>query len=157
ATQYALVRLWASWGVTADTMLGYSSGEYVAAFLSGVFSLRDALTLVAARARLLDAVPAGTMLAVPMSEQAALKVVTPGLSIAGVNAPSVCVVSGDREEIARLESRLRSDRVASIRIPIGGAAHSSLVEPALQRFAELVARTRLHPPQQSYVSTVTGD
>jgi acyl transferase domain-containing protein/surfactin synthase thioesterase subunit len=157
ATQYALARLWASWGIAPETMLGYSSGEYVAACLSGVFSLPDALTLVAARGRLLDAVPAGIMLAVQMSEQAALQVLTPGLSIAGINAPSVCVVSGDREEIGRLESRLRSERVPSIRIPVGGAAHSSLVEPALPMYGEVVARTPLHPPRQSYLSTVTGD
>src|SRR5262249_45108496 len=101
--EYALARLWMSWGVRPDTLIGHSLGEYVAACLAGVFSLEDALKLVASRGRLAQGTAPGAMLAVPMPAEEARALLDESLALAAVNEPARCVVSGDVESIARLE------------------------------------------------------
>jgi amino acid adenylation domain-containing protein len=106
-TEYALAKLWMSWGVYPEAMIGHSIGEYVAACLSEVFSLEDALTLVAARGQLMQSVTGdGAMLAVPLAEKDVKSLLSQGLSIAAINTPTQCVVAGPTELIAAFEAQL---------------------------------------------------
>ena len=154
--EYALARLWMSWGVRPQAMIGYSLGEYVAACLAGVLTLEDALSLVARRARLIEELPAGAMLAVPLSETAARGLLTGGLSIAGINSPSLCVLAGPPAEIAALEERLLAEEIACRRIQTSHAFHSTMMEPIAERFSELLAGVPLQPARIPYLSNVTG-
>jgi len=101
--EYALARLWESWGIRPVAMLGHSLGEFVAATLAGVFSFEDALALVAARGRMIEALPGGTMVAARMDEAQTVEFDRPGLSLAAVNTPSLCVLSGPAEVIDGLK------------------------------------------------------
>ena len=97
--EYALAQLWMRWGVRPAALIGHSIGEYVAACLAGVFTLEDALKVVAERGRLMQQAPHGAMLAVPLSEKEILPLLNGELSLAAVNAPSLCVVSGKVEAV----------------------------------------------------------
>ena len=157
-TEYALAQLWLRWGVRPAAMIGHSLGEYVAACLAGVFSLEDALTLVAARGRLMQGLPAGAMLALPFGEEETRLIVRDGnLSLASINGPRTCVISGAIDEVERLETRLNADRVSSRRLQTSHAFHSTLMEPILDEFMQLVRRAQLRPPAIPYVSNLTGD
>lgn len=155
-TEYALAQLWMSWGVQPQAMIGHSIGEYVAAALSGVLSLEDALRLVAARGRLMQSMPAGGMLAAPLSEREILSFLNGELSLAAVNGPSSCVVSGTNESIARLEARLISEGLPGRRLHTSHAFHSAMMDPILEEYAEEVKRAILNSPQIPYVSNTTG-
>jgi len=97
--EYALAKLWMSWGIKPATMIGHSVGEYVAGCLAGVFTLEDALTLIARRAELVQAQPGGAMLAIRLPETEVLPLLTPQLTIAAINSPNLCVVSGPHENL----------------------------------------------------------
>ena len=156
-TEYALARLWMAWGVVPEAMIGHSIGEYVAACLAGVLSLGDTLELVAARGRLVAALPPGAMLAVPMAEKALRPLLRPALSIAAVNAPALCVVSGETREVDALETELRASGLEPVRLHTSHAFHSRMLDPVLDEFGRLVRRFRLAPPQLPYLSNLTGD
>jgi phthiocerol/phenolphthiocerol synthesis type-I polyketide synthase E len=155
--EMALARLWRSWGVKPAALLGYSLGEYAAACLAGVFSLEDGLRLVAERARLLNALPAGAMLAVPLTEEELSALPLDGLSLAAVNAPGVCVLSGAPEAVAALEERLSGEGISARRLPTTHAFHSRSLEPVAGDFARLLDGMTLRPPQIPYVTGVSGD
>ena len=104
--EYALVQLWGSWGVRPEAMIGHSIGEYVAACLAGVMSLEDALTLVARRGEIMQRMPAGSMLAVPLAEDEVQSLLCADLSLAAVNGPNLCVVSGPDAAVLRLAEQL---------------------------------------------------
>ena len=91
-----------AWGIQPEAMIGHSIGEYVAACLAEVFSLEDALQLVAERGRLMHALPAGAMLSVPLSEEQTRLLLDGTLSLATVNGPDLCVISGPDDEITAL-------------------------------------------------------
>ncbi|HLM57757.1 MAG TPA: beta-ketoacyl synthase N-terminal-like domain-containing protein [Pyrinomonadaceae bacterium] len=154
--EYALAKLLMGWGVRPEAMIGHSIGEYVAACLAGVFSLEDALKLVSARGRLMQAMPAGAMLAVPLSEQGLLPFLSDAVSVAAVNGPAMCVVSGASEEIQRTEARLAAEGVASRRLHTSHAYHSEMMQPVVGQFEREVASVRLHAPRIPYVSGLTG-
>ncbi len=156
-TEYALARLWMAWGVVPEAMIGHSIGEYVAACLAGVLSLGDALELVAARGRLVAALPPGAMLAVPMAEKALRPLLRPALSIAAVNAPAMCVVAGETLEVDALEAELRASGLEPVRLHTSHAFHSRMLDPVLDEFGRLVKRFRLAPPQRPYLSNLSGD
>jgi acyl transferase domain-containing protein/acyl carrier protein len=155
--EYALARLWMEWGVAPKAMVGHSIGEYVAACLAGVFSLEDALALVAARGRLMQRMPAGAMLAVPLAAREVEALLDSNLELAAINNPSLCVVSGPTEAVARLETRLAAEGLACHRLQTSHAFHSQMMEPVLEEFAAEVSRAKLNPPQLSYVSNLTGE
>ncbi|MFJ8005323.1 type I polyketide synthase [Streptomyces fagopyri] len=157
AVEYALARLWQSWGVRPDALIGYSLGEYVAACLAGVLSLDDALLLVAHRARLIDGLPEGAMLAVPLPEEHLRPLLGGGLSLAAVNGPALCVVAGTQERIGELQARLTEQATAVRRLRTTHAFHSHLMAPLMEDFAAVVAEVSLHRPAVPYVSTITGD
>jgi amino acid adenylation domain-containing protein len=154
--EYALARLWMSWGVKPAAMLGHSIGEYVAACLAGVFSLEDALSLVVARGRLMQTLPGGAMLAVQLSEEELRPRLAEELSLAAVNAPSACVVSGTVEAISVLEAALSKQEIVHTRLHTSHAFHSPMMEPILEEFAALVSRCKLNPPTLPYISNLTG-
>jgi acyl transferase domain-containing protein/acyl carrier protein len=155
-TSYALAKLWASWGIHPQAMIGHSLGEYVAACVAGVLSLKDALRLVVLRGQLFDQLPAGAMTTVLLTEEDVQLFLDDDLSLAVVNAPSRCVVSGPPEAISALEERLAQRGVEFHRMSASRAAHSKMVEPILEPFAEMVEQVSLHAPRIPYVSNVTG-
>nr|VFK31688.1 MAG: Acyl transferase domain-containing protein [Candidatus Kentron sp. MB]VFK75612.1 MAG: Acyl transferase domain-containing protein [Candidatus Kentron sp. MB] len=153
--EYALAKLWEAWGVKPKTMLGHSIGEYIAACLSGVFSLEDALALVAARGRLMQGLPAGAMLAIPTPEQKLAKELGTELSVASINHPDQCVISGPLEAIETFEKTWTTS--GARRLQVSHAFHSAMMEPILASFTEAVGRVSLHPPKIPYLSNVSGD
>jgi acyl transferase domain-containing protein len=157
ALEVALARLWKSWGVRPQALLGYSLGEYTAAHLAGVFTLEDALWLVAERARLIDELPPGAMLAVPLSEDRTVSRLGSDLSLAAVNGPELCVVAGPPAAVADLETALGEEGVLSRRLVTSHAFHSAMMEPIADRVAEAVAAVARQPPTVAYLSNVTGD
>ncbi len=156
AVEYALAKLWESWGVVPSALLGYSLGEYVAACLAGVFSLEDALRVVAERARLLAALPPGAMLAVPLAEAEVAPRLGGHLSLAAINAPALSVVAGPVAAVEELASRLAAEGIACRFLPTTHAFHSAMVEPAAEPFARFLAGIPLRPPRVPYVTNVTG-
>lgn len=154
--EYALAKLWISWGIKPEAMIGHSIGEYVAACLAGVFSLEDVLALVAARGRLMGDLPTGAMLSVPLSEANVRAYLDETLSLAAVNAPELCVVSGPDQAIARLEARLKTAGVEGRRLHTSHAFHSAMMDPILEPFAGRVRQARPQPPRIPFVSNVTG-
>jgi phthiocerol/phenolphthiocerol synthesis type-I polyketide synthase E len=153
---YALARLWMSWGVTPVAMAGHSLGEYVAATLAGVFELEDALKLVAERARLMQEQPPGSMLAVYLAEPELKRWLSEEVALAAVNAPGLCVVSGPVESIKRLNGALTAEKVKTQLLQTSHAFHSGMMAPVVSRFVERVAQTPRRAPQIPVVSTLTG-
>jgi phthiocerol/phenolphthiocerol synthesis type-I polyketide synthase E len=155
--EIALVALWQSWGFSPSCMIGHSMGEYAAAYVAGVFSLEDAVRLVACRAHIFNTMPKGGMLSIPLEASRVEKFLTPTLSIAAYNAPSACVVSGDIENITLLQNNLLKQGVETKWLHMPIAAHSAMLDPYLDRFLDVLKNVAWHMPQQKYISTVTGD
>ena len=154
--EYALARLWEEWGIRPCAMIGHSIGEYVAACLAEVFSLEEALELVAARGRLIQSLPHGAMTAVTLAEQELLPLLGERLSLAVVNAPALCVISGVESSVSALEEEFLAKGVQFVRLHTSHAFHSKQMEPILPDFLKLVENVRLRPPRIKYLSNVTG-
>ncbi|HEY2289351.1 MAG TPA: beta-ketoacyl synthase N-terminal-like domain-containing protein, partial [Thermoanaerobaculia bacterium] len=157
--EYALARLWMSWGVRPAALLGHSLGEYVAACLAGVMSLPDALALVAERGRLAAKLPPGAMLSVSLGEAELAGLLPDGVelaALAAVNAPDRAVAAGRPEAIDRLAEILAGRGVEHRRLPVGHAFHTADVEAVREELAAAVGRLRLAPPEIPYLSNVTG-
>ncbi len=153
---YALARLWQSCGVSPTAMLGHSVGEFVAACLAGVFTLPDALTVLAGRARLMQTLPSGAMLAVRQPAAETRKLLGGTLSLAAENSASLCVVSGPTDAVEALEARLAHQGVACRRLPTSHAFHSAMMDPVLAEFAQIVASVPRSAPSIPFVSNVSG-
>ncbi|MGI8988237.1 MAG: amino acid adenylation domain-containing protein [Bryobacteraceae bacterium] len=154
--EYALARLWMAWGIQPQAMIGHSVGEFAAACIAGVFSLEDALALIARRGRLMQDLPGGAMLSVRLPEAELRPLLTPELSIAAINGPSLCVASGPFDEIESLEETLRSRDAAFRRLHASHAFHSAMMDPIIEPFTERVRQVRLNAPRIPYISSVTG-
>ncbi|HZN10409.1 MAG TPA: type I polyketide synthase, partial [Blastocatellia bacterium] len=154
--EYALARLWMSWGISPRAMIGHSVGEYVAACLAGVMTLEEALGLLAGRARLMQNMPAGAMLAVRLSEAEVRPHLSETLQPAAINSPGLCVVSGPTAEVEALQRRLGGQGVAARLLQTSHAFHSAMMEPILEPFIELARAVRLSPPRIPYISSLTG-
>ena len=155
--EYALARLWMSWGVKPAGMIGHSIGEYVAACLASVLSLEDALQLVAARGAMMQALPAGDMLSVALPEDEVTPLLGDELSLAAVNGPALCVVSGPAGAVANLQEQLNARDVTCRVLHTSHAFHSSMMDDIVEPFAAKVAGVQLSPATIPCVSTVTGD
>jgi acyl transferase domain-containing protein len=156
AIEYSLVKLWLSLGIEPAAMIGHSMGEYVAACIAGVFSLEDALALIAERGRLLGTLRPGAMVSVDLPEQDLSPLLGPHLSVAAVNGPESYVIAGEQEAIDALVRTLDERDIEYIRLPITVAAHSHLIEPILPAFAAFVRGLRRNRPTIPFVSCVTG-
>jgi len=154
--EYALARLWQSLGITPAAMVGHSMGEYVAACLAGVLSLEDALRMIATRARLVNDLPQGAMLAVALPEKEVLPLLTEDLSISLINGPALCVVAGAIAAVAEFERRLNEKHIISRRVQNAHAFHSRMLSPIVSVFEEEVRKIRLKEPRIPYISNVTG-
>ena len=154
--EYALAQLWMEWGIQPSAMIGHSIGEYVAACLAEVFSLEDAVRLVAIRGQLMDRMPPGAMLAVPLSELAIQRHLDGSLAVAAVNGPTSCVLSGPCERVDQLAAQLGADGTHCRRLQTSHAFHSAMMEPVVDRFVEAVLAVRLRAPQIPFISNVTG-
>lgn len=154
--EYALAKLWMEWGLQPQAMVGHSIGEYTAACLAGVFSLQDALYLVARRGSLMNSLPRGSMLMVALPEEQVIQLLDNNLSIAAINGSSLCVVSGQTEDIAVLEQRLAQTGVTVRRLHTSHAFHSAMMEPILPEYREALKKVTLRPPQIPCVSNLSG-
>jgi acyl transferase domain-containing protein len=157
AVEYGLARLWESWGVRPAAMLGHSIGEYVAATLAGVFTLPDAVRLVATRGRLMQSLPPGSMLALQAAEDQVRADLPAELSIAVVNGPGTCVVAGPSDAIDAYAEVLRDKRISGRMLRTSHAFHSPMMEPILTEFTQAVAAARPQAPDAAFLSNRTGD
>jgi phthiocerol/phenolphthiocerol synthesis type-I polyketide synthase E len=155
--EYAAARLWQSLGITPDAIVGHSMGEYVAACLADVFSLEDALRLIAVRAKLVSELPEGAMRAVMMPE-AELRPLLPGnVFICLINGPNLCVIAGAADAVEEFEKFLTEREIIFRPVRNGHAFHSRMLDPVATAYVAEVSRVQLRPPQIPYISNVTGD
>ena len=158
--EYSLAGLWQSWGVIPDVVLGHSAGEYAAACIAGVLDLADALRLIAARGRLMQALPRnGAMVAIRAGEERVAPLLDPFrhlVSIAAVNGPNDVVISGERGAVESIAARLESEGVSSQRLNVSHAFHSPLMEPMLPEFATVAESIGFRLPEITLVSNLTG-
>jgi len=155
--EYALARVLMSWGVQPAAMIGHSLGEYVAACLAGVFTLEDALTVVAARGRLMQSAEPGGMIGVGLDEAAARSLAQEwSCELAAVNGPRDCVISGTQDAIDAIAAQLAQRDVTCRPLRTSHAFHSRMMADAAMRFGEIVRGVPRHPPTLPYLSNLTG-
>ena len=156
--EYALAQLLMSWGIKPHALIGYSFGEYTAACVSGVFSLKDGLKLVVSRGQFLQETPPGVMLSVPLPSGQITPWLNPnaGLALSIDNGPS-CVVSGPNALIDTFEKQMKEKRVICMQVPAERAIHSGMMDHAAEKLTRLLATIPLNKPNIPYVSNVTGD
>ncbi|MFG2111822.1 type I polyketide synthase [Streptomyces sp. NPDC048718] len=155
--EYALAMLWRSWGIRPGAVVGHSLGAWAAACVAGVFTLPDAVRLVVERGRLLQGLPQGTMLALELPEHEAAVLLPEGLSVAAVNGPGRCTISGRRELIEQFATDLKEQGIEGRLLHIATAGHSPLVEPIMAEFEAAVAAVPRQRPQVPFLSDTTGD
>ena len=156
ALQLALARLWSSWGIAPAALFGHSVGEYAAACVGGTFTRDDVLLLVAHRARLMQQMPAGAMLAVRASVEQLRGEIGDGVELAARNAPTLTILSGSLEAVGRVQERLDRCGIAHRRVATSHAFHSAMMEPVAASFEALVQRTPRRAPRLPWISGLTG-
>ena len=161
ALEYALARLWMSWGLQPKALLGHSLGEYVAACIAGVFSLQDGLRLVAARANLMNSAPGqGGMLGVVADEATIREIVASdnsSVEIAVYNSPQHLVLSGETQVLEKLADLFKRHNIETRTLKVSHGFHSVLMEPILDRFAEVAHSISYHPPTLAVISNLNGE
>lgn len=154
--EMALASLWMDWGVRPACLLGHSLGEYAAACVAGVFSLEDALAIVAMRGQLMEKLAPGAMSAVYASPQTIVPLLKGATEIAALNGPALTVISGSLDDIAAVEGALHDRSIRHRRLAVSRAFHSSMMDSAVERFAEALANFRLGAPTIPFISNVSG-
>jgi len=156
AVEYALAKLWISLGLEPETLIGHSIGEYVAAALSGVFAIEDAIKLVAQRGKLMQSMPEGSMLSVKTTQQEIQQHLPDNLEIAAVNAPGFYVVSGETKHIEDFKSLLQDKDINCTLLATSHAFHSRMMQQAAIEFESTFSGISTYKPQIPIVSTKTG-
>ena len=154
--EYALARLWMSWGIQPTAMIGHSIGEYVAACVAGAIELDDALLLIASRGQAMQQAPEGAMLSVPLAESQLIPYLNDELWLSVINGHSICVVSGTPTAIDSLSERLSKDGVEVSRLRTSGAFHSGLMDDVVPRLVNEASKLKVSSPRIPYISNVTG-
>jgi acyl transferase domain-containing protein len=154
--EYAMAKLWMSWGIVPAGMIGHSIGEWTAACIAGTFSLEEALELVALRGRLMQEMESGAMISVAANRTEAEAMLDNGLSLAAVNGPQLCVLSGKTAAVKGLETILARQKRFFKRLRTSHAFHSAMMEPMMEAFAEKVTEFHPEPPNIPFISCVTG-
>jgi epothilone polyketide synthase D len=160
ALEWSLAAMWRAWGIEPAWVMGHSLGEYAAACVAGVFTLEDGLTLVAERARLMQALPeGGAMTAALGAADRVLGLLEPlgdGVSVAAINGPESVVLSGPSARVADARAALEAAGVRTRPVAVSHAFHSALMEPVQEELARLLAGIRLRPPAIGLISNRTG-
>ncbi|NEO56677.1 MAG: alpha/beta fold hydrolase [Okeania sp. SIO3B5] len=160
ALEYALVKLWKSWGVQPNIVMGHSVGEYVAATVAGVFSLEEGLKLIATRGKLMQQLPdGGEMVSILASESQVRLAIAPynsEVAIAAINGPESIVISGASGAIGEICSQLESQGVKTKRLQVSHAFHSPLMEPMLAEFEAIARQITYNQPQIPLISNISG-
>ena len=160
AVEYALSELWKSWGIEPSAVMGHSVGEYVAACIAGVFSLEDGLKLISARARLMQSLPGnGKMVVLFADEKRVARAIEPyarEVSIAAINGPGNTVISGRRESVNEIATRLEEEGLQTFPLAVSHAFHSPLMEPMLEEFSKIASEVSYSSPRISLISNITG-
>jgi acyl transferase domain-containing protein len=161
AVEYGLAALWQSWGIEPVAVMGHSLGEYVAASVAGVFSMAEGIRLVGARGRLMQSLPAGGAMAAVLGAEGRVRqaVESSGgrLSVAAWNGPSNGVLSGDREEVERVEAELQAEGISVQRLRVSHAFHSARMEPVLEPFGEWLRKVQPSQPRIRWIANLTGE
>ena len=159
AIEYALAKIFEEWGISPDLLLGHSIGEYAAACIAGVFSLEEALRLVAARGRLMQSLPAGGQMVSAATDEATVREAIgtdAAVSIAAVNAPRSIVLSGDGPAVDAVVKRLNQHGVKTTALKVSHAFHSPMMDPILDQFRAVAATVEFKSPNKTLISNVTG-
>ncbi|NEP72539.1 MAG: SDR family NAD(P)-dependent oxidoreductase [Okeania sp. SIO2G4] len=159
AIEYALYKLWESWGIKPSIVMGHSVGEYVAATVAGVFNLEDGLRLIAARGRLMQQLPSGgEMVSVMASESTVSRLLEPyqEIAIAAINGPESTVISGESVAVTAVVSSLEAKGIKTKKLEVSHAFHSPLMEPMLAEFEAVANKLTYNQPQIPIISNVTG-
>jgi phthiocerol/phenolphthiocerol synthesis type-I polyketide synthase E len=154
--EYCLAGLFMSWGIQPKAMIGHSVGEYVAACLSGVFGLDDALRLIVERAKIMQEQPSGVMLSISAPEERIKEYLEPGAEIALMNGPQLFVVGGLVAIIDSLDKKLTLKNIQHTRLRTSHAFHTALMDGAVEPFAGCVSQTTRHAPTIPFISNVSG-
>ncbi|MGR7945645.1 beta-ketoacyl synthase N-terminal-like domain-containing protein [Paenibacillus sp. M.A.Huq-81] len=155
-TEYALAKLWMSWGIAPASFIGHSIGEFVAAALAGVFEWKDALKIVAKRGELISELTPGLMLSVNVSKEKIIPILPRDCSIAAINGPAHLVVSGPKESVRDFEDSLTEQGIAYQRLFTSHAFHSQMMDPIVEPLKAELAQLQLSKPSIPFISCVTG-
>jgi len=160
AVEYALAKLWQSWGVQPDVLIGHSVGEYVAAVISGVFSLEEGMKLISARGRLMQSLPQNGAMAAIFAQRSEVEKALSGLedkiSLAGVNGPSNTVISGEKAAVRQVAGQFEGQNIKVTYLTVSHAFHSPLMDPILDEFETIAKEVDYRLPQIPIVSNLSG-
>lgn len=154
--EYALSQLLISWGIKPAVGIGHSIGEYVMATLAEVFTLKDALYIVAERGRLMQSVPEGSMISVSLSEKELLPYVNEKIALAAINGPNLCVLTGPDNELENLIVKFNREGIIYRKLHTSHAFHSFMMDSILDEFITKLSSIDLHPPKLRFISNLTG-
>ena len=154
--EYALAKLMMNWGIKPNVLIGYSLGEYTAACISGVFSLEDALKTLVVRVKLIDSLPTGTMLSVPLSQKDLTPLLTNEMGIAIDNGPS-CIVAGPENVLDNFHSKMKERKIFCLEVSNTHAIHSKMMEPVIDAFERHLQTVEWEKATIPYISNLTGE